>query len=205
MVDVINNYVTMINSMDSTMLSNKLCLCLEQFLIIYSDYLKEMKDEVEGFLAKRRVVLHYDDHIMDPEERASLEIQFNSVLNQIEKSGSIASAYQLIEREKCYEEQFFFFSKLFPYFFKKAFEVCYETPSRLPNLFEESFRLLNKILFQTEYLISTQKNGIHETLSFYLIKEKVIIQNFPETYNPIALVINEVLIRPCLSECQEKA
>lgn len=126
-------------------------------------------------------------------------------MNQIQKTGSISGCFERLNKEKCYEEEFFYFAKMFPYFFKKAFQVCYENQAKLPNLFDEAFYLLNRILFQTEYLISLQKNGIYETLSFYLIKEKLLIQNFPEIYNPVSFVINEVLIRPCLSEAQEKS
>lgn len=208
LVDIINNYVSLINFLDSTMISNKLCLVLEKFVFEYQSSLDSIKEEVEEFLAKRRIILHYDNYLLDSEEREVLEIQFNMAINEISKTGDIKCCFEFLEKQKlkCYEEQLFLFSKLFPYFLKKAFEVCYTVhPEKISDLFDDGFSVMNKMLFQSEYQISVQKNGMYETVCYHLVKEKQILQNFVEIYNSMALLINEALIRPSMTEIQEKA
>lgn len=114
-----------------------------------------------------------------------METKFNKNLREIEYSKSIRHCEDCLTNLSTYEEQFHFFGKLYPYFFKKAFQDFTKHPQIIGGIIEEGFEIILRILFQQEYHITFEKNGVHETKVLHLVKESFIMKDFLEVYYPI--------------------
>lgn len=129
------------------------------------------------------------------------EVNFNKLLREIERTHSIAECCP----NDCssLEQQYNLFSKLYPYYLKKGLAEFGSDDKLVQQFFRDAVSVSTRMLFQTTYRVSFEKGGVHETKSFSLQKEKAVMLNFPEIYYPISILINELLIRPFLTEFHE--
>ena len=132
------------------------------------------------------------------QEKVIVEVHFNKTLRDIAFNKSIKDCAPT----GCtsLEQQFNLFSKLYPYYIKKGVELCNSNQQELEAVFAEALEVAQAMLFQTEYTFSFEKAGVYETRNFTLLKEKQILLDFPEIYYPISIIINELLVRPNLSQ-----
>lgn len=72
-------------------------------------------------------------------------------------------------------------------------------------MFREAISVCNKMLFQTSYRFSFEKNGVHETKTFSVNREESVMLDFPEIYYPVSILLNELLIRPDFTEFHQAA
>lgn len=130
-------------------------------------------------------------------------MQFNRILRDIELNKHIRECAP----ENCanLEQQYNLFSKLYPYYLKRGLTEFFRDQPRLIEMFREAISVCSKMLFQTTYRFSFEKGGVHETKTFSVNKEREVMLDFPEVYYPISILINELLIRPDLSEFHEPA
>ena len=130
-------------------------------------------------------------------------MNFNKLLREIERTNSIAECAP----SKCasLEQEYNLFSKLYPYYLKKGLAEFGTNKEKLSQLFRDAFYVCNRMLYQTTYRFSFEKGGIHETKSFSLQKERAVMLDFPEIYYPISILLNELLVRPFLTEFHEQS
>lgn len=127
-----------------------------------------------------------------------MQAQFNRNLREI---GSKKSIIECAPTDcSSLEQQYNLFSKLYPYYIKKGISETNTDPEKLNEVFKEALRVSELMVPQTSLQLSFSSSGIYETKTMHLLKEKDIITEFPEIYFPVSIVINELLIRPHLSQ-----
>jgi hypothetical protein len=127
-----------------------------------------------------------------------LEVQFNRILRDIPMHKGI---------EECaptacisLEQQYNLFSKLYPYYLKRGVNEFVGDQAVLEKILAEACKVSNRMLFQRKYRVRFEKGGVWETKEFTVCKESVISSDFPEIYYPISVLLNELLVRPHLSQ-----
>jgi hypothetical protein len=130
-----------------------------------------------------------------------MEAKFNRILRDIPLRKSLSECVP--EETTSLEEQFNQFAKLYPYYLKKAFASFGSDQITLSKVFKEAIDISLRFLYQTSYRFSFEKGGMYETRYFSLQREKEILLEFPEIYYPISILLNELLIRPVMSDFHE--
>lgn len=127
-----------------------------------------------------------------------MEAQFNRNLREISSKKSIIECAPT----ECgsLEQQYNLFSKLYPYYIKKGISETNTNMEKLNEIFKEALRVCELMVPQTSWQLSFSSSGAYETKTVHLLKEKHIITEFPEIYYPVSIIINELLIRPHLSQ-----
>jgi hypothetical protein len=84
---------------------------------------------------------------MTEDDKTVLEVYFNQNLRKISEENSIKHCQASLENLTSFEEQLYLFSKLYPYYFKKAFSLFYKDDRVINQIFLEGFDVIEKMLF----------------------------------------------------------